>query len=214
MKVRFDNQYGEIPLENEIRSIFDNSIAGQFATNGNYYVIYIDHSTYKLYAITSETERKSMEIGRQLEAGEDAIFNGEKVRGITYEEEMRYNIGEFEANLDLWGNIEVKRLVNFEYSEWFGTDIYVSKNGNVYGLYPFQNGRKLLIMDEDVRIEEYQRVIYGEYLDRITSEVMVYWAYNEGLENESFKVSLIEVISEYEEDSEKFFKNYNVKNRN
>lgn len=46
-------------------------------------------------------------MGRELAAGETAIFNGEKVRGITYEEEMRYNMGESKENLDLWGNIEV-----------------------------------------------------------------------------------------------------------
>lgn len=114
MNVKFDNKYGEMPLENKIRSIFDNAIAGQVATNGKYYVIHIDHLTYKLYALTSEADAEAREMGRELEAGKEAIFNGEKVRGITYEEEMRYNMGEFEANLDLWGNVEVTEVSEYE----------------------------------------------------------------------------------------------------
>lgn len=106
MKIKFNNCYGEMKLENKIRSIFDNVTAGQIAEDENYYVILIGHKTKELYAITKETKKQADALGYPLEEGQEAVFNGEKVRGMTPEEEDHYNIDMLYANVDLWGNIE------------------------------------------------------------------------------------------------------------
>lgn len=115
MKVKFNNHFGEMELENNIRSIFDYSIAGQIATDGKYYCIHVDHKTHEKYAITRETEFKTLSFGRTLSENEEVIFNGEKVRGMTWEEECQYNEDRLLACVDLWGNIAVDEEFDIEY---------------------------------------------------------------------------------------------------
>ena len=107
MIIKFDNRYGEMELENKIRSIFDNNIAGQIATDGNYYIIHVDHKTHEKYALSKEAEAEANAMGYFLEEEEKAIFNSEKVRAMTYGEEMLYNEDRLTACVDLWGNIAV-----------------------------------------------------------------------------------------------------------
>lgn len=42
-----------------------------------------------------------------MKEGEIAIFKGEQVRGMTFKEEMLYNMNELQADVDLWGNIKM-----------------------------------------------------------------------------------------------------------
>ena len=115
MIIKCDNHYGEIELENKIRSIFDNSIAGQIAIDGNYYIIHDDHKTHEIYALSKETEAEANAMGYPLEGEEKAIFNGEKVRSMTYEEEILYNEDRLTAHVDLWGNIAVDEEFDMEW---------------------------------------------------------------------------------------------------
>ena len=107
MKVKFDNNYGEMKVENKIRSIFDDNIAGQIATDGNYYIIHVDHKTHEKYALSVEAEEEANAMGYILEEEQKAVFNDEKVRAMTYEEERLYNEGNLLACIDLWGNIAI-----------------------------------------------------------------------------------------------------------
>lgn len=93
-------------VETEIRSIFDKVVAGQVADDGQYYCIHRDHVTKERYALTSEISLAMYEEGRTLQEGEYAIFKGEQVRGMTFEEEMLYNMDQLSADVDLWGNIK------------------------------------------------------------------------------------------------------------
>jgi hypothetical protein len=100
------------------------------------------------------------------------------------------------------------------YSEWFKNNIYVSPNDNIYCLYPFDNGIKTLIMDEDMKFSTYQKFIKGIEEPKELSEVMVYWMYSEmNTEEETYK-AVREIVAEYESNSKDFFKKYNNKNRN
>ena len=107
MIIKFNNHYGEMKLENKIRSIFDDNIAGQIATDGNYYLIHVDHKTHEIYALSKESEAEADAMGYFLEKEKKAVFNGEKVRAMTHEEEMLYNEDRLTAYVDLWGNIAV-----------------------------------------------------------------------------------------------------------
>ena len=98
----------------------------------------------------------------------------------------------------------------FIHSNWFGNDIYVSLNGNVYCMYHFDD-IKYLIMDMDMTLEELKNI---EDFDRPTSEVLVYWMYGDDYLEDRFKQSVQEIVAEYEENSKEFFKKYNTKNRN
>lgn len=107
MKIKFDNHYGEMELETKIRSIFDTNIAGQIAEDGNYYIIHVDHKTHEKYALSKESEAEAKALGYILEEGQEAVFNGENVRGMTFDEEMKWNEDRLIACVDLWGNIAV-----------------------------------------------------------------------------------------------------------
>ena len=98
----------------------------------------------------------------------------------------------------------------FMYSTWFGNDIYVSKDGNVYCMYHFDDV-KYLIMDMDMTLDDLKNI---DDFDRPTSEILVYWMYGEDYLEERFKQSVREIIAEYEENPKKFFKKYNTKERN
>ena len=115
MRIKFDNVYGEMELENKIRSIFDNNIAGQIATDGNYYIIHVDHKTHEKYALSKEAEAEANAMGYFLGEEEKAIFNSEKVRAMTYGEEMLYNEDRLTDCVDLWGNIAVDEEFNMEW---------------------------------------------------------------------------------------------------
>ena len=107
MRINFKNCYGEMELEGRIRSIFDSNIAGQVAEDGKYYCIHVDHKTHTMYALSKETEVETQAMGYHLEEDGEAIFNGEKVRAMTYAEECTYNEDRLTACVDLWGNIAV-----------------------------------------------------------------------------------------------------------
>lgn len=117
MKVVFDGFYiapngvsvsMEMELEPKIKSIFDENIAGDYATNGEYYVILSNHKTNGVYALTREAFEEALSLGRKLELdGEEAIFNGERVRAMTFGEECLYNEDNLYAKVDLWGNISM-----------------------------------------------------------------------------------------------------------
>ena len=115
MKIKFNNYYGEMELETKIRSIFDISIAGQIAEDGNYYIIHVDHKTHERYALSKELEAEARAMGYPLEKEEEAVFNGEKVRAMTFEEEILYNEDRLTAYVDLWGNIAVDEKFDFDY---------------------------------------------------------------------------------------------------
>ena len=115
MKIKFNNHFGEMELENKIRSIFDNNIAGQIAEDGKYYCIHVDHKTHEKYALSKETEEEANALGYLLEEEQEAVFNGEKVRGMTPEEEMLYNEDRLTTCVDLWGNIAVDENFDFDY---------------------------------------------------------------------------------------------------
>lgn len=102
----------------------------------------------------------------------------------------------------------------FTHSEWFANDIYISPNGNIYCLYPFNGGLKTLIIDEDLKIERYEKFVDGTEEPKDFSDVMVYWLYSELDTEEEIHKTIREIIAEYEEDSKAFFKKYNVKGRN
>lgn len=102
-------------LRSTITSIFDTEWAGQHGEDGNYYCLHIDHKTHKSYAVTRETELAFLETGRPLEYGEEAVFNGEKVRCMTYSEEMAWNEDHLLAHVDLWGNIAIEEEFDMEW---------------------------------------------------------------------------------------------------
>lgn len=103
----------------------------------------------------------------------------------------------------------------FMYSEWFKNNIYVSPNDNIYCLYPFDNGVKLLIMDENMKSETYIRIIEGvKEPEDISCDVMVYWMYIEMDSEEEIHKTVRNIVAEYETNSKVFFKKYNTKNRN
>lgn len=106
--------YGVMPQEKELRSIFDSLRAGQNDTNGNYYVIYYDYKTHELYALTVEDVNMMDAKGRTLHENEMEVFCGEKVRGMTFEEEVKWNRDELFALVDIWGNISVDKLPDID----------------------------------------------------------------------------------------------------
>lgn len=98
----------------------------------------------------------------------------------------------------------------FTHSEYFGNDIYISTNGNVYCLYSFSDV-KCLIMDMDMTLDDLQNT---DDFDRETSEVMVYWMYSDDYMEDRFIQSVRDIVTEYEENPKEFLKKYNSKDRN
>lgn len=115
MMVKFDNYLGEMPLENKIRSIFDSMVAGNVADDGKYYCVHVDHKTHEKYALTREAEKQADVLGYTLQEDEVAVFNGEKVRGMTEYEDMLWNEDRLLAHIDLWGNIAVDEEFDVEW---------------------------------------------------------------------------------------------------
>lgn len=117
--ISFKSYYGyvtEMELDEKLRSIFDHQVEGNYATDGQYYCIHVDHKTHKRYALTRDISLKAFELGHPLETdGEVAVFNGEKVRAMTWDEERLYNEDRLMANVDLWGNIAVDEEFDVEW---------------------------------------------------------------------------------------------------
>lgn len=101
--------FGSMPVETTIRSIFDSCRAGQIEEGtGEYYCVYMDHKTKSFYALAKEDAIRVINSGRILATNEVDEFLGEKVRGMTFEEEMLYNQDELDAKIDLWSNVAVE----------------------------------------------------------------------------------------------------------
>ena len=115
MLVQFNNSFNTIPLEEKIQSIFDINVAGQFATDGKYYCIHRNHKTHKYYALTREAEKQADDLGYTLEENQEAVFNGEKVRAMTFEEEKLWNEDRLYMVVDLWGNVAIEKEFDFDW---------------------------------------------------------------------------------------------------
>jgi len=107
--------YGTMPLQTQPLSIFDHSCAGQLDINDDYYVICINHKTHELYAVSKEGWHTFYKSGRPLEPGETGSFFGERVRAMTFREEMAYNEDRLLEHVDLWGNIAEDELFDMEW---------------------------------------------------------------------------------------------------
>lgn len=115
MFVKFNNSFNTIPLEEKIKSIFDVNVAGQFATDGKYYCIHKNHKTHKYYALTKEAEKQADSLGYTLTENQKAVFNGEKVRAMTFEEERLWNEDRLYMVIDLWGNVGIDKDFDFDW---------------------------------------------------------------------------------------------------
>lgn len=104
----FPQPFSTLLVEDKVRSIFDQECAGQLDTGGDYYCIHIDHNIHEYYAVPKDINLKFRKEGCMLEEGEVAEFCGEKVRGMTIMEEVRWNTDTLSALVDLWGNIAVE----------------------------------------------------------------------------------------------------------
>lgn len=118
MVVKFEH-YGTMPIEINLRSIFDRVCAGQIATNGDYYCVHVDHKTHQCYALSKENEYKAILMGRTLVEGESDTFNRENVRGMTFDEECEHMEGRLLKLTDIWGNVCIDEVKNDEYTKWF-----------------------------------------------------------------------------------------------
>lgn len=110
------NNYGTqyaMPVERVLRSIFDVHCAGQIDTLGDYYVIMIDHITHDRYAVSKEDYLAYEATGCQVD--EPTMIHGVWVRPMTFDEELAWNEGDFMANVDIWGNIEVEDTFDHKY---------------------------------------------------------------------------------------------------
>lgn len=101
----------------------------------------------------------------------------------------------------------------FTHSEWFGNEIYVSLNENIYGLYPFDNGMKLLVVDEDMKFEHFKGVVEGTEEPKEVADVLVYWMYCDKVDDSIYE-TIRRIVAEYEENPKEFFEEYNTKDRN
>ena len=104
----FPRPFNTLVVENRVRSIFDQDCAGQLDTYGGYYCIHVDHKTHECYAVPKDISLEFREGGRSLEEGEVAEFYGERVRGMTMQEAIRWNADILNAVVDLWGNIAIE----------------------------------------------------------------------------------------------------------
>lgn len=114
MEITIPN-YGTMPVEETLRSIFDHCVAGQLDIKGDYYCIYVDHKMHKRYALTAKDSLAYRNLGHPLQENETATFNGEKVRGMTVREEMLWNEDQLCEHVDQWGNIAVDEPFDMEW---------------------------------------------------------------------------------------------------
>lgn len=128
--LRNGNPYA-LTVHPEPLSIFDQWIAGQNGTDGNYYVILIG-SNHEDYAVLRENYHDFLKKGKPLEPGETQEINGEISRGMTEEENINYNHGIYDSFhvVDLWGNMRVARFQTdamYENTDWFTGGIHTYK---------------------------------------------------------------------------------------
>lgn len=117
--VTFHNTW-VMPLSEIVRSSFDHCIAGQIASDGNYYCIYSDHKTHENYAVTREVAYGFDALGRTLEEDEpETEIAGNLVRPMTWGEECEYNEDRLVMLVDQWGNICTDEKANEAYAEWY-----------------------------------------------------------------------------------------------
>ena len=97
----------EMPLLHDIRSIFDEELGRNFCHTGEYMVLMRDCKGNR-YAMTKQDWYFAKRNGRTLEEDESAVFYGQKVRGMTSEEEAKWNRGEYDGLhiVDLWTNMK------------------------------------------------------------------------------------------------------------
>ena len=99
----------EMPIETKFRSIFDQYSGGDFGHSGEYFVIMQDKS-FQYYAMTKECYYFYMSFGRKLSEKETAKFHGEYVRGMTEDEECKWDKGMIpNCHVDVWGNIKLDK---------------------------------------------------------------------------------------------------------
>lgn len=112
----FRSAHGEVSLEVKKKplSIFDTDVAGQFDVKGDYYVWHRDHKTHEFYVVRKEDDNAFRKTGHRLDSGE-AVFNGERVRVMTFEEECLWNEDRLLMNVDLWGNVAVDEPFDMEW---------------------------------------------------------------------------------------------------
>lgn len=65
--------------------------------------------------MTKEAEKQANSLGYTLQEDEVAVFNGEKVRGMTEYEDMLWNEDRLLAHIDQWGNIAVDEEFDVEW---------------------------------------------------------------------------------------------------
>lgn len=111
-------------------SIFDQQLAGQGGTDGNFYIILRSRSNGD-YAVSKENYYAFMEKGKWItEPGETLEINGEMSRAMTEKEEEYYNSGLYDSDyvVDLWGNMKIcKFKVNAKYekTDWFTGGVHI-----------------------------------------------------------------------------------------
>lgn len=105
MEVTFSDSKSPLKVEEKLRSIFDSRCAGDTATDGAYYCIHVDHNTQEEYAVPRDAAMEYYRNGRTLMTDEKAEFFGEKVRGMTLEEEEAWNMDQLDTLIDVWGNV-------------------------------------------------------------------------------------------------------------
>lgn len=116
MQVTFPEYYNKtMTVEQRPRSIFDTNFAGQIDTNGEYYILYIDHKTHDKYAVHRDNDKAFRKIGRTLNDGEIDTFDGKRVRGMSFNEERLWDENRLMAHVDLWGNIAMDEEYDVEY---------------------------------------------------------------------------------------------------
>ena len=89
----------------------ENTVENKNMPSGEFKMEYFE----SVYALSKEAEEEADAMGYILEEEEKAIFNGEKVRAMTYEEEMLYNEDRLTDYVDLWGNIAVDEEFDMEW---------------------------------------------------------------------------------------------------
>ena len=103
--VEFDER--EIPLQLNVRSIFDERLGGFLRNSREYFIRLLDENGDE-YAIPSGHFYFIKANGETLEYGESAVFYGQKVRGMSESEEREWDEGGYDGLhiVDLWGNMK------------------------------------------------------------------------------------------------------------
>lgn len=108
MTVKVGRFAREMELRTEPYSIFDVDVAGQPDSNGNYVIVMAQKGGSR-YAIGVNDWFKFRAKGKTLEEGETLTIGEETSRAMTFEEERKWDRGEYDSLyiVDIWGNIKV-----------------------------------------------------------------------------------------------------------